>query len=138
MPKIQFQDAREAVIEKLNNMISKRFDVGVQFIAAHTTIPQEIVYFETVRRNSGAPLIVTYNNMLIPVRVEGSLVGAVRVSDISHLNAVDISRVKETIELVMEESFVGKTLAGTSLLEQLESNVLPLRGLNGEKFATAN
>lgn len=134
MFKIDFQKA----VEKLNGMISKRFDVNVQFVSSQSRQPQEVVYFETVRRNAGAPLIVTHNNMLIPLRVEGRLVGAFRVSDIQQLQATDISRIKETIDLTMEESFVAKTFSEASELEEFESNVLQLRKLSSDKLATAN
>lgn len=106
-------------------MISKRFDVGVQFISPHSSNPTEIVYFETVRRNSGAPLIVTHNTMLIPVRVEGSLAGAIRVIDISHLSALELGRIKQTIDLALEENFVSQSLPYIDeMLEQIASNVI--------------
>ncbi len=134
MSKIDFQNA----VEKLNHMISKRFDANVAFVSAQSRQPQEVIFYETVRRNAGAPLIITNNNMLIPVRVEGSLAGALRVSDISHLSGVDISQIKETIDLVLENSFLTKTLSAHTELNELASNVLPIRRLSTENFATAN
>lgn len=107
-------------------MISKRFEANLSFISANATKPTDIIYFETVRRNSSAPLIVTFNNMLIPVRIEGSLVGAIRVTDISHLSAQDLSRIKETVELALEENFVSKSLSFVDelLLGESISNVI--------------
>lgn len=124
-------------IQKLNDMLSKRFDVKVQFISSEANQPSEIVYFETVRRNASAPLIITHNNMLIPVRAEGSLTGAIRVSEISEINHIDLSRIKETIDRVLEENFLSKTLPMLPTFEEIESKVLPFR-FPSNRMARAN
>jgi hypothetical protein len=133
MPKIDFQNA----IQKLDDMISKRFDARVQFVSAQSLQPSQVLFYETVRRNAGAPLIVTHNNMLLPVRVEGSLVGAIRVFDITHLSGLELSRVKETIDLVMEENFIAQSLDVSDELQDLESKVIPFKKASNS-YAEAN
>ena len=119
-------------------MRAKRFDVNVQFISSHSVSPAQVVFYETVRRNAGAPLIVTHNDMLIPVRIEGSLVGAIRVLGISELTAVELCRIKETIELVLQEDFVSKSFSTTPSMDEFESNVLAFRRASTEELVKAN
>ncbi len=125
-------------VQKLDEMISKRFDVNIQFISSQSVSPAQVVFYETVRRNAGAPLIVTHNNMLIPVRVEGSLVGAIRVCEISGLSSVDLCRIKETIDLVLEEEFVAHTLSPLPSMEEYESNVISFKRSVSEDLVKAN
>lgn len=126
------------VIDGLNGALFEDFGVNVEFVSPFSKTPQDVIYFETVRRNASAPLIVTHTNMLFPVRKEGQLLGAIRVHNIQSLSPLDISEIKEAVDAALEEASKALTQAQVSLILDLESNVLPLRKLFDEKLATAN
>lgn len=126
-------------IEKLNDTVKTAFGVSIQFISSSSRAPQDIVFFETVRRNASAPLIVTHSNMLLPVRIEGILMGAIRVFDIQNLKPSEISQIKNSVENLLAET--TELIEKSDLLfnsEEFDSNVLPLRKPFNEKLATAN
>lgn len=130
-------------VTKLNALVSKRFGVTVEYVSLSETHQAVAPLLTTVRRNASAPMIVSRNELLIPMRVEGSLVGAARVSNINRLNPKDLSQIKDTIDLVLGESLASLALLDLAnlrldYLEKSEKdNVLPFRSASGHGAAAA-
>jgi hypothetical protein len=98
----------ERVLLKLNDMLGKRFGVRAEYLPLYGSGKEHKVTLETVRRNSGAPMIVAHNELIVPIRVDGTLAGASRVIDIDGLPPGDISQIRETIDLILTEVLTAK------------------------------
>jgi hypothetical protein len=92
------------IVSKLNSMMVNRFGVAVQYIPVSDQSEENTVTLETVKRNAGAPMIVAHNQLIVPIRVEGTLVGATKVNKINGLKPYELSQVRETIDLVLGEA----------------------------------
>jgi hypothetical protein len=108
------------VVKKLNHILGQRFGVSVQYISISDTPKIHTYTLETVKRNSGAPMIVGHNQLIIPLRIEGALIGAIRVGEINYLNPKELSEVKQTIDLV-----IGEELGRLAQSPETLFNVLP-------------
>src|SRR5208283_1708728 len=93
---------------KLNQMLEKRFGIVAEFLPLYGAATHQKHMVETVRRNSGAPMIVAHNELIVPIRVDGVLAGAARVEDINGLTPRDLSQIRETIDLIMTEFLTAK------------------------------
>jgi hypothetical protein len=98
----------ERVLTKLNEMLQKRFGVTAAYLPLYGGDKQHKATLETVKRNSGAPMILARNELIVPIRVDGVLAGATKVDDINGLPLKDISQIKETIDLVMTEVIAAR------------------------------
>jgi hypothetical protein len=122
----------ESALLKLNGILQKRFGVEVEFVPIYGSASKEKNHaIETVKRNAGAPMIVAHNELIIPIRVEGVLTGATRVTEIDGLEPKDLSQIRETIELILTGVLAAKRkieiLAITeNLLKQDHSNVISI------------
>ncbi len=106
-------------VGKLNIIMGDRFGVQVQYLSVADQSQGTARSLETVRRNSNAPLIITGTKMLVPIRVEGALVGATVVSNISRLDARSIGQIRDSIELVIS--------GGLDTQAQLDAQTLALQ-----------
>ena len=98
----------ERVLTKLNEMLQKRFGVTAQYLPLYGSDKIHKGTLETVKRNSGAPMILARNELIVPIRVDGVLAGATKVNDINGLALKDISQIKETIDLVITEVIAAR------------------------------
>lgn len=87
-------------MDRLNEALGVRFGVEVFFFPIHARGPKPPA-LETARRNGGAPLIIAHDSMIVPMRVEGTLLGAVEVCGISHLLPVELKEIKNTVDNVL-------------------------------------
>jgi hypothetical protein len=123
----------ERVLIKLNDMLHKRFGVQAEYLPLYGGPKELQATMETVKRNSGAPMIVAHNEMIVPIRVDGVLAGATRVEEISGLSPIELSQIRETIDLVMTEVLAARRrieiLAITEdILGNEKDNVISLKG----------
>jgi hypothetical protein len=107
----------ERVVNKLNAMMFNRFGVQIDYIEISDTAETNSSVLETAKRNSGAPMIVAHNQLIVPIRVEGTLVGATRTKGIQILKPFELSQVVETIDLVLTAALTTQSrLEATDVL----------------------
>lgn len=112
------------VVAKLSEMLKSHFDVSVEYIPVTNNGPTLMTSqntpgtraLETAKRNAGAPMIVAHNQMIIPMRVDGSLVGATSIQRINKLHPRQLSQIKDTVDLILSE-----VLIATKKLDHLQS-----------------
>ena len=112
------------VVAKLSDMLKSHFGVAVEYIPVTVNGPALLTShksstsraLETAKRNAGAPMIVAHNQMIIPMRVDGSLVGATNVQKINQLHPRQLSQIKDTVDLILSE-----VLAATKRLDQVQA-----------------
>lgn len=108
----------DRIISKLNSMMINRFGVAVQYISVTDQADENFITLETVKRNAGAPMIVAHNQLIVPIRVEGTLVGATKVNKINTLKPHELSQVRETIDLIL-----GSALSAQYKLDMTEQTL---------------
>jgi len=130
----------DGALKRLNSMMHERFGVDVHYIPISERSPEAASMIETVRRNSGAPLIIAEGNMLIPVRVDGSLVGTTLVHGITRLGAREIGQIKDSIDLVLTGGLHLQSELDKQEIEmnQLEMAADPNNVINLGQFITRN
>lgn len=96
------------VVSKLDALIENRFGVDFNYFSISEKNQDNLSAVETVKRNSGAPLIIAWDSMLIPMRVKGSLVGVVRVNQISRLEPKQLHQIKQTVDLILNEALIAQ------------------------------
>jgi hypothetical protein len=94
----------KSVLENLNTVLGGRFGVAVHYLSLGDITKVPCAPLETAKRNAGAPMIVGHNQLIVPIRMEGSLVGATWVDEINGLNPKELSEVKATIDLLVQEA----------------------------------
>ena len=107
---------------KLNDILNGRFGVIVQCLPISDKDKQHAYIIETIKRNAGAPLIIGHNQLIVPIRFEGALLGAATVFDINGLLPRQISEIMATIELVSSEILMDSVPSQETSEQQ--SNVL--------------
>ena len=85
-------------------MIINRFGVAVQYIPVNDQTEENAAILESAKRNAGAAMIVAHNQLIVPIRVEGTLVGATKVNKIGNLKPQELSQVRETIDLILSSA----------------------------------
>lgn len=110
------------VAAKLNDILGARFGVSIEYISITDREKEHAITLETVKRNAGAPMIVGHNQLIVPLRVEGALVGATWVGEINGLEPRDLSEILATIDLAIG-GLVSAQATQLDLFE-LPSNVL--------------
>lgn len=133
----------ERVLTKLNEMLKKRFGVQAEYLPLYGGPKEFKATIETVKRNSGAPMIVSHNEMIVPIRVDGVLAGATRVEEIAGLTPVELSQIRETIDLIMTEVLAARRrieiLAITEdILTNEKGNVISLNDRRDSQREVAN
>jgi hypothetical protein len=123
----------ERVLIKLNEMLGRRFGVKAEYLPLYGSPKEHKALLESVRRNSGAPMIVAHNALVVPIRVDGVLAGATRVEHIETLRPADISQIRETIDLVLTEVLSARRrieilTITEDILRQDRDNVISLSG----------
>jgi hypothetical protein len=123
------------VISKLNNLLGKRFNVKVEYIDANDK-SDTTGAVETVRRNGHAPMIIAHNQLIIPMRVEGSLAGAARVSTINHLEPKDLDQIRQTVDLILTEVIAAHSKLDVleATQEHLEKGMASVFNIDGTKL----
>lgn len=104
----------DRTVSNLGLTIAKKFGVAIEYNSAAT----KSMAFETARRNGSAPMIIAHNKMILPMRVDGILVGAVQVHDAYSLSGSELSQIKNSIE-----STLGEILC-KQVSEKYSSNVI--------------
>jgi hypothetical protein len=128
-------------VTKLNEMLKGHFGVVVEYfpvtsegpvlLNAQNTLATRAL--ETAKRNAGAPMIVAHNQMIIPMRVDGSLVGAASVHKINKLQPRQLTQIKDTVDLILAEVLIAaKKLDHLQSVEEYftkeTSNVISISG----------
>lgn len=90
----------DQITKALVNKLRNTFGVDSRLVTdGHET--------EVIRRNPGAPLILTRNQLLVPIRKEGTLLGVAVVKDVAGLGPKEISSIKDTIDEQMSYARVA-------------------------------
>ena len=118
------------VTAKLSDIMFKRFGVEVEYLPIGLSDSASPV-LKTVQRNAGAPMIVTYNQLIVPIRIEGALVGAASVRDTNHLTPKELMQVKDTIDLIFVDLAITEELT-----QSFYENVISLDSVRQAAAAT--
>lgn len=139
------------VVARLSEMLQSHFGVEVEYIPvvhggpASITAPAPATSraLETAKRNAGAPMIVAHNHMIIPMRVDGSLVGATNIARINKLHPRQLSQIKDTVDLILNEVLAAAKKiehfqSVENFLNKEKSNVISLVGRRPTAVAVRN
>ncbi|MCC6277290.1 MAG: hypothetical protein IT289_05170 [Oligoflexia bacterium] len=121
----------ERVVNKLNAMMFNRFGVHIEYFGLSDACEKNKSVLETAKRNSGAPMIVSHNHVIVPIRVEGTLVGATQARGTRVLKPFELSQVVETVDLVLTAALTTQSkldttdmLLGNMMAQENLSNVI--------------
>ena len=121
----------DKAVTQLGVMIGQRFGVALQYESAN----EKSAAVETARRNSNAPLIIANNKMILPLRLDGVLVGAAQVHDVYSLSGKELSLIKDNIEIILGQVLKSKRSNVISFYDRVKPEVEAQKGSWTRAFA---
>lgn len=88
----------KSINRELRESIGDHFGIDVGFISLSDSNSYQKKMVNTLKRNAGAPLIVTHKAMVIPARRAGELLGAVFISGLPHFEPSEIAEITKRVQ----------------------------------------